>query len=182
MPPGGSGKPDGASPFRSAAGVNLVRLKSSKNITGGGYFRIVDPRKNGKFWIKAKLDGVKGSGKSKLWGTPDGHAFASAKDAATALAEYEHEPYELRTQQRNNTENASLQELKKKMDAVAQQLGYEDRRFTVDEEELARPMPTGVRGLGPMVECLVEVAQGGGSEEPTLIFDASALGYVPGKA
>ena len=87
MARGGSGKPDGASPFRSAAGVELKRLKSSRSKTG--YLCIVEPRE-GQFWIKLKLDGVKGNKKQKLFGTRDGHHFASAEDAATALAEYPH--------------------------------------------------------------------------------------------
>ena len=61
--------------------------KSTKSKTG--YWCIVGPL-HGKFYVKKKLDAVKGSKKAKLFaGQP------SAREAAIALAEYEAQPYEL---------------------------------------------------------------------------------------
>ena len=90
MPRGGTGKPDGWSPFKAANGRELFRAKSSKSKTG--YFCIIEPHK-GQFYPKAKLDDEKGSKKMKTFGT----ASPTAREAANKLAEFLDAPYELPT-------------------------------------------------------------------------------------
>ena len=87
MPRGGKQEPDGYSPFKTADGRELKLLKSSKSQTG--YFRVVKIRK--LYYPKLKLDDVKGSKSQKVFGK----GRASAREAATVLAEYLAAPYEL---------------------------------------------------------------------------------------
>ena len=84
---GGNGKPDAFSPHKTADGRDLEIAKSSKS--GTGYWCVVGPR-YGKYYVKKKLDGEKGSKRSKVFA---GHA--SAREAAIALAEYMDAPYDL---------------------------------------------------------------------------------------
>ena len=84
---GGNGKADDFSPHKTADGRELSIAKSSKSKTG--YWCVIGPR-YGKFYVKKKLDGEKGSKRSKVFA---GHA--SAREAAIALAEYRDDPYEL---------------------------------------------------------------------------------------
>ena len=87
MPRGGNGKPDGFSPYKAADGRELRLLKSTNS--QNGYFNVIKVRK--KFYPKAKLDGVQGSGVQKTFGKGQ----ATAREAAIVLADYTDKPYEL---------------------------------------------------------------------------------------
>ena len=103
MPRGGTHGPDDFSPYKTADGRDLKLWKSTKSSTG--YWCVIGPR-NGKYYVKKKLDGEKGSKHSKVFpGQP------SARAAAIALAEYADEPFELPAKTSGKSKEKRLEKL-----------------------------------------------------------------------
>jgi hypothetical protein len=88
LPRGGKRAADDYSPYKHPDGRELKLLKSSSNEKGGGYYQIAFG--HGKFYVKLKLDGVRGSRKQKLFGKSN-----TAREAAIVAAEYRDAPWEL---------------------------------------------------------------------------------------
>ena len=177
MPRGGKQGPDDFSPHKTNDGRELKLLKSSKSATN--YWCVVGPLR-GKFYVKKKLDGEKGSKQSKLFAGKD-----TAREAAIALAEYMDQPYEL-PETKNRSKAARLE----KLHAEAWELMRVPNPAWSEEEVAARFEEAGDREsaalwrmpLPPVVEAdAVVEAEPCVSERvpaPRVLFDPEVLAKV----